>query len=35
MYPWKLDIKTLREQLGLTQKALASAVGVQRNTVAR
>ena len=35
MYPSKLDIKTLREQLGLTQKALASAVGVQPNTVAR
>lgn len=35
MYPSKLDIKTLREQLGLTQRALASAVGVQPNTIAR
>lgn len=30
-----LDIKTLRERLGLTQKELADAVGVQPNTVAR
>ena len=30
-----LDIKALRERLGLTQKALAAAVGVQPNTVAR
>ena len=30
-----LDVKALRERLGLTQKALASAVGVQPNTVAR
>ena len=30
-----LDIKTLRERLGLTQKELAAAVGVQPNTVAR
>ena len=29
------DIKTLRERLGLTQAALADAVGVQPNTVAR
>ena len=30
-----LDIKALRERLGLTQKALAATVGVQPNTVAR
>ncbi len=31
----KFDIKTLRERLGMTQKELADAVGVQPNTVAR
>ena len=30
-----LDVKALRERLGLTQQELASAVGVQPNTVAR
>lgn len=31
----KSDIKAIRERLGLTQAALAAAVGVQPNTVAR